>query len=426
MLSLSHRGSARPRVLAFALTSILAVGCAAETGAESSESASAAVTKGVRGDVNGDGRGDIALTGGVIPGSYNPWTTMPVAFSNGNGTFSVTNKPIAAFATYATQGASAISGDFDGDGRADVALTGGRIPGSGAAWSTIPVAFSNGDGSYRVTNSNVSGFPTYATQTSVAPVVGDFDNDGRDDIALAGGSGWGTLPVAFSNGDGTFRVTNYSIASFEAYAAQGARLLAADFDGDGRSDLALTGGSSPVAGSFSGTPWTTLPVAFSNGDGTFRVTNYSIASFGTYATQGAHAVAGDFDGDGRGDIALAGGAGWTTVPVAFSNGNGTFRVTNYTAAGFPAYATQGATQLVAADFNGDGRADLALTGGSIPSSGAPWTTIPVAFSNGNGTFNVTNSAVADFPAYATQSAYPYSPTAVSGSESRNPLRAPLR
>ncbi len=426
-----HRlGASRP-VLALLISScLLAAACTAEVGAgdEGAASTQSAITKGVRGDVNGDGRADIALTGGVIAGTYNPWNTIPVAFSSGNGTFTVTNKTVANFSTYATQGGKAVMGDFDGDGRADLALTGGLIPSTGKPWNTIPVAFSNGDGSFRVTNDVVSGFPVYATQTTLAPVVGDFNNDGRDDIALAGGSAWNTVPVAFSNGDGTFTVTNKTVASFPIFATQGARLIAADFDGDGKSDLALTGGSTWTAGGLLGTytPWNTLPVAFSNGDGTFRVTNSTIANFATFATQGALPVTGDFDGDGRGDVALTGGkipgsgAAWNTIPVAFSNGNGTFRVTNLNVANFPGYAAQYGVQAVAADYNGDGRADLALTGG------AGWNTIPVAFSNGNGTFSVTNDYVSSFPTFATQSVYPYQATAVSGSEALWPLPEPIQ
>jgi hypothetical protein len=51
-------------------------------------------------------------------------------------------------------------------------------------------------------------------------VTGDFDHDGKWDIALTGGDGWNTVPVAFSNNDGTFRVTNKSAVSndFAAFA----------------------------------------------------------------------------------------------------------------------------------------------------------------------------------------------------------------
>jgi hypothetical protein len=220
-----------------------------------------------------------------------------VAFSNGDGTFTVTNDAIADFAVYATQASPGLmnrpvellAADFNGDGKTDLALTGGWIPNANQAWNTIPVAFSNGDGTFRVTNTVVASFPLYATQAGVVAVTGDFNGDGLGDIALTGGTGWNTVPVAFSNGDGSFRVTNLEVANFPVYATQGAQVVAADFNGDGKSDLALTGGGIPGEC----TPWNTLPVAFSNGDGTFDVTNDPISVFGTYAVQsGPIAVSG--------------------------------------------------------------------------------------------------------------------------------------
>jgi hypothetical protein len=335
------------------------------------------------GDIDGDGFADIALLGG--PG----WTTIPVAFSNGDGTFRVTNSASPAFPSYATiPGAVALAGDFNGDGESDLALTGG------AGWTTLPVAFSNADGTFRSKNLPIMGFATDAAQPGVRPVAGDFDGDGSSDIALVGGSGWSTIPIAFSNGDGSFRVTNLSAPGLASFAqVSGARVVAGDFNDDHKSDLALTGGAG----------WNTIPVALSNGDGTFQVTNEVVASFPQTAA-GALAVAGDFNGDGSADIALTGGTGWDTIAVAFSNGDGTFRVTNVAAAGFPTWAATNGTQAVAADFNGDGMADLALTGV------AGWSTLPVAFSNGDGSFNITNDPVAGFPAWASQS------LAVSASE----------
>jgi len=110
-------------------------------------------------DYNGDGRTDIALTGGT------GWISLPVAFSQGNGSFSVTNTLINDFATFATQpGAKIVSGDFNGDGRTDVALTGG------IGWISLPVAFSQGDGSFTVTNTLIDGFATFATQPGATVV----------------------------------------------------------------------------------------------------------------------------------------------------------------------------------------------------------------------------------------------------------------
>ena len=327
------------------------------------------------GDFDGDGKSDLALTGGLW------WGSLPVAFSKGDGTFRVTNTAIASFGTYAAQGATPVTGDFNGDGKTDIALTGG------AGWSTIPVAFSNGDGTFRVTNLAAGSFPVYAGQQGARAIAGDFDGDGKADIALAGGAGWGSVPVAFSNGDGTFRVTNASVAGFAVFAAQTAQSpVAGDFNGDGKADIALTGGAG----------WGSVPVAFSNGDGTFRVTNTSVASFPAFAQQlGSHPVTGDFNHDGKTDIALTGGAWWTTVPVAFSNGSGGFDVSNISVASFPTYAAQAGARAVAGDFDGDHYTDLALAGG------INWNTVPVAFSSGTA-FRVTNAVASGFPVYAAQ------------------------
>jgi acetaldehyde dehydrogenase (acetylating) len=163
-------------------------------------------------------------------------------------------------------------------------------------------------------------------------------NAQRTNIALVGGAGWASIPVAFSNGNGTFFVANDGVVSFATWAATpGVQVLTGDFNGDGRTDIALVGGAG----------WGSIPVAFSNGNGTFNVTNSGVVSFASWeATPGVTALTGDFNGDGKTDIALVGGAGWASIPVAFSNGNGTFNVTNDGVPSFPAWeATPGVKAL---------------------------------------------------------------------------------
>src|SRR5262249_43561712 len=135
----------------------------------------------------------------------------------------------------------------------------------------------------------------------------DFDGDGFGDIALAGGPGWTTVPIALSNGvfaDGrrTFGHVNLPVPNFPEWAqAPGARLLAADFNLDGFTDLALTGPST----------WATIPVALFDGNifdpNAFSVINNPAATFAAWAgVPGAQPVVGDFSGDGFPDIALTG------------------------------------------------------------------------------------------------------------------------
>jgi hypothetical protein len=53
---------------------------------------------------------------------------------------------------------------------------------------------------------------------------------------------------------------------------------------------------------------------------------------------GARPVAGDFNADGRMDIALTGGTGWTTIPVASATGGGGWTITNAGAVDFGTWA----------------------------------------------------------------------------------------
>lgn len=339
----------------------------------------------LNGDFNHDGLTDVALIGGDPAW----WHTMPVAFANGDGSFRVTNSDIGRdFAAWAaTPNVSVLAGDFDADGRTDVALIGGDP----AWWHTMPVAFSNGDGSFRITNADVSAFAQWAAVPNVKRLVGDFDGDRRADVALIGGdpNWWVTMPVAFSNGDGTFRATNQPVGDFAAWAAvPNVQAITGDFNNDHRTDLALIGGDPNW--------WHTMPVAFSAGDGSFTITNADVGPFAAWAaTPNAKVLGGDYNGDGRTDVALTGG-GWTTLPVAFSNGNGGFNITNAGVGDFAKWAAVPNAKALTGDFDGDGRTDVALTGGD-PNW---WTTMPVAFSRGDGTFGITNGQVGDFARWA--------------------------
>jgi hypothetical protein len=160
---------------------------------------------------------------------------------------------------------------------------------------------------------------------------GDFNGDGLLD--LAGGyntnsyggvmQGW----VMLGNGDGTFR--GQSVSSRQAIPCT----VAVDFNGDGKLDLAAV---SDVYCDWCNGLF--LWVMLGNGDGTFQTT-------GSYPAPGRFVVlAGDFNGDGKADLAGAGGA------TLLGNGDGTFRVSF-------AYNVEGNYAAVA-DFNEDGKPDI--------------------------------------------------------------------
>lgn len=289
----------------------------------------------------------------------------------------------------AMPGVEVVSGDFDGDHRSDLLLAGV------SGWASVPVAFSDGDGSFSITNIANSQLAAWAAEPGARIVAGDFDGDDRTDFAITGASWWNSIPVAFSNGDGSFHYTNHYVPHFPGWAASpGARLASGDFDHDGYMDLAVTG----VAG------WSSIPAALSNGDGTFRISNDYASDFPGWAAHGsAQVVGGDFDCNGRGELALGGVPGWTTIPsakpgyVVAGTGQHVWGVSNRSSE-FGAVAATAHSMLVSGDFDGDGCSDLAATGG------VGWTTLPVAFSRSHGhSYEYRNADVgADFGAWAGQ------------------------
>ena len=109
--------------------------------------------------------------------------------------FTITNGGVGDFAGWAaTSGVRVITGDFNGNGRTDIALV--RQDGG---WGSIPIAFSNGDGNFTITNGGVDDFAGWAATSGVRVITGDFNGNGRTDIALVRqNAGWGTIPIAFN------------------------------------------------------------------------------------------------------------------------------------------------------------------------------------------------------------------------------------
>lgn len=186
------------------------------------------------------------------------------------------------------------------------------------------------------------------------PIVADFNGDGKLDVATMTGS---TIEVFLGNGDGTFQSPLYSNSSL-----QGAGLSAVgDFNNDGKLDL--------IAQDMYGDDYTYL----GNGDGTFDEVSTMWGSW-----PGGTVVA-DFNRDGKLDALIEGAEeGAAGTDGELGNGAGVFTMKWNSTSVY----NQTAGYCAVADFNHDGNLDIACPGNpSLFGQG-----VEVAFGKGDGTF----------------------------------------
>ena len=178
-------------------------------------------------------------------------------------------------------------------------------------------------------------FQPFPVGSSGSPIAaGDFNGDGRLDLAVVSGSN--DVSILLGNGDGTFQPGGtYSVG------ATADAIVAGDFNGDGKLDLAVV---DEIAYGVPGA----VSVLLGNGDGTFQpARSYTVGS-----TPSAIA-AGDFNGDGRLDLAVADESS-NAISVLLGNGDGTFQSAVQYAVGSNPVA------MAVGDFTGNGRLDLAV------------------------------------------------------------------
>jgi hypothetical protein len=323
----------------------------------------------VVGDFNRDGKQDLAV---LVPSPVRvieplaadalvrPWPIASgqglVLLGKGDGTFGKS----VPFTAGVRPTALAV-GDFNGDGKPDLAVADqGFFPPVvepvTAASNVAPVRIGrggvnvllgNGDGSFR----NAATYPFPSPPTALA--VGDFNGDGRPDLAVVT-PGQGSVSVLPGDGKGGFGTA----ASYRAGAGPVA-VAVGDFNRDGKPDLVVADqGVSPTDLATAASPGGGVSVLLNKGSGTFR----PAVGYGTGTSPFAVAV-GDFDGDGKPDLAaLAAGPRTAFVSLLSGTGTGTFRpaVNRPVPAAAPSNAVVTPAGLAAADFNGDRVPDLAV------------------------------------------------------------------
>lgn len=293
-------------------------------------------------DFNGDGIPDIVKVNAGQPPCpvliYNGCTTIntqvAVLVGDGKGGFTAGSQldvgqkwdPHALFV-----------GDFNHDGLADLEVEHYQV-------DHYELVFfqGNGDGTFSMKGSTGTG------ATSGGFAVGDFDGDGILDLAHLSGD---IVTILAGRGDGTF---SPSSAAVSPAGSNPSAIVSGDFNGDGILDLAVTNDAYPT---------TTVTILIGNGDGSFK----SAAAQPTCVYPTTIAAA-DFNNDGKVDLAIGNGTKDSgDLMVLLGNGDGTFAATTCS-------ATTGAMNLFVGDFNGDGKPDLGTWYGRV------------LLGNGDGTF----------------------------------------
>jgi VCBS repeat protein len=286
------------------------------------------VTTLVAADLNGDGKLDLAAASNSElallnnDGSANLFGAATVVPAVGNGTRNMT------------------AGDFDGTNGTDLVVT-------STAGNNISVLLNNGSGAFNPkTDFDGGGGKIFGPRGVVAT---DFNGDGKIDLALADFgvdlAGKFNLNILFNNGSGAFPAAQDFIASATS-ANQG--IAAGDFNGDGKNDVVVSNLDDHV-----------VYVFLNDGSGSFG----SAVPYSTGDDCGAVAVA-DFDLDGNLDIAAADAVGQDAVhgdvAVLLGNGDGTFQDKKLFSAGTTAGTINNPRSITVGDFNGDGKPDIAL------------------------------------------------------------------
>lgn len=316
-------------------------------------------------DFNADGFADIVILRD---------RSVEILAGNGNGTFDAPVKVTTANTLSQELRQWAYAADLNGDGRRDLLLPDfvegpvvlKLLPGSGALTFGAPVLLQTPDGG--MPPADVTG--------------GDFNGDGRRDFAVA--NICCELSIYINQGSNTFARTDLPAGVND--------VVAADVNGDGRLDLVSVSGRFDVFSGYSEPG--EVQVRLGNGNGTFGTP----ARYPTGVAGSSSVVTGDFNGDGRTDIAAGsrsviedsdlGGHLYDSVSVLAGNGAGGFAAPAVLVLDYVRHGEFGIDysitspywgqhhQLNTSDVNGDRRTDLITSPGAVLLNRTPRTNRP--------------------------------------------------
>ena len=220
------------------------------------------------GDWNGDGKADLAVANS---GSVSVSGNVSILLGNGNGTFPVMIDYVVGMAPVAVT-----AGDWNGDGKPDLA-----VANNNSQNVSILLGIGDGDGTFKTTD------PVTVGVNPIALTAGDWNGDGKPDLAVAN-DGSNSVSIRLGNGGGTFKTTVDYLVGTNPFSVK-----ARDWNGDKKLDLAVANSGSMNVGN-------KVSILVGKGDGTFQ----SQVDYGV--GWGPRSVtAGHWNGDDKLDLAVA-------------------------------------------------------------------------------------------------------------------------
>lgn len=305
----------------------------------------------------------------VCQGSYQVDGGWFATFGNQTQQFAFQRWNRLPFAAYnAANGETrAACGDFDGDGKDEIAVGIGTYRPSGG----FVAVFDDAANKHRFLRWVRVRWSLYnAANGSTLPAAGDLDGDGRAELVVGLGryTARGGMLAIFDDAHANFRLSRWLRLPFAAYnAANGeTRPAVGDLDGDGRAEIAVGTGSYPQRGG--------IVALYEDARSSHRFTGWARMPWSVYNAANGETwpAIGDVDGDRRGELIL--GQGTYRASGGFAcvlrRGQSGYRRMAWVRLGVAAYqSANGEVRPAAGDFDGDGRDELALGIGTYRAGG---------------------------------------------------------